>query len=223
MAWIRRSTYAYLQQRVRMNGVLSGRDAPRPRRRWLGCTSWTTLLDRGASRDALPHSISVVIPVYQGERTLGPLLAEIAPLIEGIRSPGRSRCGLCRRSCWSTTTGRTGRHRSCGTFPSVSVRSRRLAQPQLRPARCDPRGDGLLRLRLDRHHGRGRSARSGGHPGDGRRRARRAGDIVYGEPTNTPPHGFVRNRRVANGQDLAARSHRPPRSDRLPQLPPRSR
>ncbi len=45
-------------------------------------------LRRGASRDALPHSISVVIPVYQGERTLVPLLAEIATLTDGVRSPG---------------------------------------------------------------------------------------------------------------------------------------
>ena len=37
--------------------------------------------------EAAPHLISVVVPVYQGERTLGPLVAEIAGLTHPQRSP----------------------------------------------------------------------------------------------------------------------------------------
>ena len=41
--------------------------------------------------------------------------------------------------------------------------ARRLAEPQLRPARRDPGRHGVLRRRLDRHPGRGRPARPRGH------------------------------------------------------------
>jgi len=42
----------------------------------------------GTQGDTTVHSISVVIPVYQGEHTLAPLLAEIAPLAEGVTTAG---------------------------------------------------------------------------------------------------------------------------------------
>jgi undecaprenyl-phosphate 4-deoxy-4-formamido-L-arabinose transferase len=37
--------------------------------------------------DAQPHTVSVVIPVYQGAATLPALMDEIAPLVAGVSTP----------------------------------------------------------------------------------------------------------------------------------------
>ena len=53
-----------------------------------------------------PHLVSVVIPVYQGERTLGPVVEELAPR-SPTGPPRRVAATASPRSCSSTTTART--------------------------------------------------------------------------------------------------------------------
>ena len=51
-----------------------------------------TSIDPGAAGAARPvHAMSLVVPVYQGERTLEALVAEVEPLVAGAATPGGRR------------------------------------------------------------------------------------------------------------------------------------
>ena len=110
--------------------------------------------------DEQPHTVSIVIPVYHGERTLPGLLAEIATMAPPRRSEGRLLAEVAEVVLVFDN----------GTDHSDEV-MRRLAKdydfvrtvwlPELRTACRRPRRHGVDRLGLDRHDGRGRPAQSG--------------------------------------------------------------
>ena len=73
-----------------------------------------------------PHAISVVIPVYQGARTLPALLRELAPLADGFSTPHGTAGGRHRGAAGPRQrAGRLGRHdpRSGRRSTSSSARS----------------------------------------------------------------------------------------------------
>lgn len=140
-----------------------------------------------------PHSISVVIPVFQGEKTLGPLLAEIEPLTKRGWSPERhpflvseiivvfdhgpddsarvirelaDRSSLVK-PIWLTRN--FGQH--AGTLAGMAASS----------------GDWIVTLDEDGQH----DPRDIGAFLDAAMREQCA--VVYAKPTNAAPHGFLRN------------------------------
>ena len=143
--------------------------------------------------DPAPCEVSVVIPVYQGERTLGPLVAEIEPLTRGAVTPKgrRFRVGEvvlvhdgARDDSAGTILQLAGRHdfirpvwlsRNYGQHPATlagmacSVCGWVVTLDE--DGQQDPRDIGAL---LDEalEHG---------------------ALLVYATPANAPPHGMVRN------------------------------
>jgi polyisoprenyl-phosphate glycosyltransferase len=139
------------------------------------------------------HSISVVIPVYQGERTLPGLLAEIAPLAEEFTTAAGHRARIDEvllvhddgpdnsPAVMRQLADRFGFVRNIWLSRNFGQHSATLA------GMASAGGDWIVTLDEDGQH-------------DPRfipamldaAMAERA-DVVYGNPTNTPPHGFVRN------------------------------
>src|SRR4051794_1480876 len=140
-----------------------------------------------------PHSVSVVIPVYQGESTLPALLAEIAPLTDPFSSPAGHRLRVAEILLVNDN----------GPDASAAV-MRRLAEeyPFVRT------------VWLSRNFGQHAAtlagmASSGGDwivtmDEDGQHNPvfigpmldvamSRLADVVYADPTNPAPHGHVRN------------------------------
>ena len=68
-----------------------------------------------------------------------------------------------------------------------------MAEPQFRAGRGHDRRDVDHARRLDRHDGRGRPARSGFIGAFLDTALAQRADLVYSKPTNTRPHGFLRN------------------------------
>ena len=171
-----------------------------------------------------PHLVSVVIPVYQGERTLAPVVEELAASVADRVSPagtplprhrGRARARLRPR--------RLRRHRPrARRGPRLGAPG--LAEPQLRPARGDPGRHRRLRRRVGRHHGRGRPARPRGD-----RRPARHGDgpsrptSSTPGPTNEPPHGALRNVASRGAKWLVDRLAKGADAGVVLQLPARAR
>jgi len=143
--------------------------------------------------EELVHKISVVVPVYQGEKTLPALLDEIAPLHSGFRSPAGRSATVAEVLL------------VCDNGPDDSPRVlRELANryPFVRP------------VWLSRNFGQHAAtlagmASSGGDwiatlDEDGQQNPAEIGslldtamaagaDVVYGKPTNVAPHGPMRN------------------------------
>ncbi|WP_345751207.1 glycosyltransferase [Microbacterium rhizophilus] len=139
------------------------------------------------------HRISVVIPVYQGERTLDAVIEELRPLTEGFRSPG----GRAAQVGEVILTYDRGPDRSDTVI-------RRLAETH----------SWIVPVWLSRNFGQHAAtlagmASSGGEwivtmDEDGQHDPRDIGglldaaldaqaDLVYANPVNRPPHGAVRN------------------------------
>ncbi len=143
------------------------------------------------------HLVSVVIPTYRPDpscRHCWPRSCRSpSPVSRRRGRPFRVAEVLLVHDCGPAT-----RPACCASWSGLPLRPGDLAEPQLRPARGDPRRHGVLRRRLDRHHGRGRPARP-------RRTSARCStsrcaeqaSVVYAEPTNPPPHGALRNARLA--------------------------
>ncbi len=140
-----------------------------------------------------PHSISIVIPVYQGERTLPGLLAELAPLAQEFTSPAGHRARVSE----VLLVHDHGPDASPVVLRQLSDRyqfvraiwlSRNFGQHSATLAgMASSGGDWILTLDEDGQHDPAYlplmldAAMAEG------------ADVVYGRPTNTPPHGFVRN------------------------------
>ena len=151
------------------------------------------------------HEVSVVVPVYQGERTLETLADEIAPLTGPQKSPGGRRFRvaellLVHDGAVDGSADVMSRVASRHPFVRLVWLSRNFGQHPATLAgmastvakwvatldedgQQDPRDVGkLLDAALDH------SAR-----------------LVYARPTNEPPHGFVRNRLSALAKWISVR------------------
>ncbi len=145
------------------------------------------------SGEAYIHRVSVVIPVYQGERTLAALMAEIAPLTRATTTPA----GHTLRIDEVVLAYDHGPDASAAT-----IRGLREQYPWITP------------VWLSRNFGQHAAtlagmASSGGEwivtmDEDGQQDPAEiallldaalaaSADLVYAEPANRPPHGFVRN------------------------------
>ncbi|MGI8590661.1 MAG: glycosyltransferase [Nakamurella sp.] len=142
---------------------------------------------------AEPHSISVVIPVYQGERTLPALMSEIASLHQPFASPA----GHSVQVTEVLLVHDNGPDGSAAVMRTLALRyefvrvvwlSRNFGQhPATLAGMASSGGDWIVTMDEDGQHdpqmigsmldvAMGESA-----------------DVVYGRATNTPPHGFLRN------------------------------
>jgi polyisoprenyl-phosphate glycosyltransferase len=152
-------------------------------------TATLATLDTAAAQ----QRVSLVVPVYRGEKTLATLLAEVAPLAAGVMSPrGRSwhiaevllvhDCGPDRsdlaiealerqypfvRPVWLSRN--YGQH--AATLAGMASATGDWVATVDEDGQQDPRDIGTM---LDSAHDQ-------------------ALQLVYAKPTNPPPHGFVRN------------------------------
>jgi len=139
------------------------------------------------------HSISIVVPVYQGERTLPDLMAEIEPLTAGFTTSAGNHALVTEvLLAWDR-----GPDRSDQTIRELASRftwvrpvwlSRNFGQHAATLAGiASSGGEWVVTLDEDGQH----------DPRDigGLLDAALSGqsDLVYAEPVNRPPHGFVRN------------------------------
>jgi undecaprenyl-phosphate 4-deoxy-4-formamido-L-arabinose transferase len=139
------------------------------------------------------HRVSIVIPVYAGERTLSDLIAEIAPLTETQATTD----GNSFRVCEVLLVHDCGPDRSDKTLEALSAvysfvqpiwLSRNYGQHAATLAgMASATGDWVVTLDEDRQQ----------NPTDIGNMLDRALDaslqLVYAEPMNAPPHGWLRN------------------------------
>ena len=147
----------------------------------------------GTPAVAAEHSISVVIPVYQGERTLTGLLAELAPLAQAFDSPAGHRLRVAE-VLLVNDNGPDGSaavmRRLAGQYPFVRTvwLSRNFGQhPATLAGMASSGGDWILTMDEDGQH----DPRYLGPMLDVA--MAELADVVYARPTNTPPHGVLRN------------------------------
>lgn len=139
------------------------------------------------------HRISIVIPVYQGERTLGAIIEEIRPLtVQFVTDAGHA--AVVEEVVLSYDR---GPDRSADTIRSLSAEfpwikaiwlSRNFGQHAATLAGiASSGGDWIVTLDEDGQH----------NPADIAsmldRALREQADLVYAKPTNAPPHGAIRN------------------------------
>lgn len=139
------------------------------------------------------HRISVVIPVYQGERTLRAVLAEVAPLTEGFTTPA----GYAASVDEVVLSFDHGPDRSASVIRELAAEfpyvkpvwlSKNFGQHAATLAGiASSGGDWVVTLDEDGQH----DPLAMGSMLD--TALREEADVVYAEPTNKPPHGYVRN------------------------------
>ena len=139
------------------------------------------------------HEVSVVIPVYQGERTLPALVSALAPLTELWTSPD----GHPLRVTEVLLVHDNGPDASADVMRDLQERyrfvrlvwlSRNFGQhPATLAGMASSGGEWIVTLDEDGQH----DPLLLGAMLDVAMRDR--ADVVYGRPTNEPPHGFVRN------------------------------
>jgi undecaprenyl-phosphate 4-deoxy-4-formamido-L-arabinose transferase len=147
------------------------------------------------SADTTPyvHGITIVIPVYQAERTLRGVLDEIVPLTEGFRTPE----GRHARVAEVITAYDHGPDRSDAVIRELATEfswvrpvwlSRNFGQHAATLAGiASSGGDWVVTLDEDGQHDPTFIGSLLDTALDQR------ADVVYAEPTNRPPHGAVRN------------------------------
>lgn len=146
-----------------------------------------------AARDVVPHSVSVVIPVYQGERTLPALLEEISPLSDGVLSPaGRSVVVAEVVLVHDNGPDHSARvmRELAQAYPFVRTvwLSRNFGQHAATLAGMASSGsDWVATLDEDGQHD------PASIPAMVDTAVEQQADVVYGKPVNPPPHGFARN------------------------------
>ena len=148
-----------------------------------------------SSADTAPyvHGITVVIPVYQAERTLRGVLEEIVPLTEGFRTPE----GRLARVSEVITAYDHGPDRSDAVIRELASEfswlrpvwlSRNFGQHAATLAGiASSGGDWVVTLDEDGQHDPTFIGSLLDTALD------QQADVVYAEPTNRPPHGAVRN------------------------------
>ena len=140
-----------------------------------------------------PHRVSIVIPVYRGEKTLPSLVEEIVPLTQAQATPDGNSFVVCEillaHDC--------GPDRSDRTIEALGAKyafvrplwlSRNFGQHAATLAgMASATGDFVVTLDEDGQH----------DPVEIKRMVDLALasslQLVYAEPTNPPPHGFLRN------------------------------
>ncbi len=147
----------------------------------------------GAAEFPRAHTISVVVPVYQGERTLPTLLAELAPLTEEFQTPAGHRLRVAE----ILLVNDNGPDASAPVMRGLAEQypfvrtvwlSRNFGQHAATLAgMASSGGDWIVTMDEDGQHNPAFIA-----PMLDVAMARLA-DVVYAEPTNPAPHGFVRN------------------------------
>lgn len=139
------------------------------------------------------HSVSVVVPVYQGARTLRSLINELIPLVEGFRTPaghaarveevilsydrgpddsGRVIRELAAEHAWIKPVWLSrnyGQH--AATLAGIASSGGDWIVTMDEDGQHDPAYVGVILDVALRDHA----------------------DVVYAQPENRPPHGFVRN------------------------------
>lgn len=143
--------------------------------------------------DVLPHRVSVVIPVYQGERTLPGLLAEIEPMTRGVESPaGRSVVVSEVLLVHDNGPDRSAQvmRRLAKQYPFVRTiwLSRNFGQHAATlGGMASSGGDWVATMDEDgQHDPTSIPAMLDVAMGE-------QADVVYARPTNVAPHGFARN------------------------------
>lgn len=139
------------------------------------------------------HRISVVIPVYQGERTLGAVIAELSPLTEVFRTPG----GRLARVTEVILAHDRGPDRSDLVIRRLAAEnpwvtpvwlSRNFGQHAATLAgMASSGGDWIVTMDEDGQHN---PAEMGGLLDAA---LDEQADLVYAAPLNRPPHGAIRN------------------------------
>lgn len=139
------------------------------------------------------HRVSVVTPVYQGERTLDDLVASIAPFTEDFTTPDGHRATVTE-VILSYDRGPDDSaaviRRLADTWPWVRAvwLSRNFGQHAATLAGiASSGGDWIVTLDEDGQHD---PVFIGGMIDTA---LREQADLVYAAPSNRPPHGFVRN------------------------------
>ncbi len=140
-----------------------------------------------------PHTISVVIPVYQGERTLPGLVAELLPLTSEFRTPaGHPAIVTEILAVYDNGPDDSPRilHQLADThdvFRTIWL-SRNFGQhPATLAGMASSGGDWIVTLDEDGQHN---PAQIGAMLDIA---LAEFASVVYAEPTNAPPHGPVRN------------------------------
>lgn len=144
-------------------------------------------------RDDAPHRISVVIPVYQGERTLRAVIDEIRPLVTSFVTEA----GHLARVEEVVLAYDHGPDRSDQTLRELAGEeawikpvwlSRNFGQHAATLAGiASSGGEWIVTIDEDGQHDPSLIGRMLDTALNDR------ADVVYAEPTNIPPHGFVRN------------------------------
>jgi len=140
-----------------------------------------------------PHSISIVVPVYRGATTLGPLVAEIEPLTAEFTTPNGHLAVVAEvLLVYDNGTDNSPRvmRELANRYPFVRNvwLSRNFGQhPTTLAGMASSGGDWIATLDEDGlHDPRFLSAMLDIAMAE-------QADVVYARPTNEPPHGLVRN------------------------------
>lgn len=145
------------------------------------------------SHDEYTHRMSVVVPVYQGERTLAAVLDEIEPLTHGFVTPDGYRAVVHE----VVLAFDHGPDRSANVIRQLAAErayvkpvwlSRNYGQHAATLAGiASSGGDWVVTLDEDGQHD---PAAMGSLLDTA---MREQADVVYANPTNKPPHGYLRN------------------------------
>jgi hypothetical protein len=108
-------------------------------------------------------SISVVIPIYSGPTTLPGVVRRSLHNSALPSQPRTVVSSALTRYSWCGTGASAVAKKSYASWPCATNGSGRMAVALLRTASRDTRGRDVVRRRLDRHDGRGRTARSGAY------------------------------------------------------------
>ena len=160
--------------------------------------------DNLREREAL-HEVSVVVPVFQGERTLEALADEVAPLTAPQKSPRGRRFRvaellLVHDGARDGSAGVMSRVASRHPFVRLVWLSRNFGQhPATLAGMASTVGAWVATLDEDGQQDPQDVGRLLDEALDHRAR------LVYARPTNEPPHGFVRNRLSALAKWVAVR------------------
>ena len=141
----------------------------------------------------VPHAVSVVIPVYQGARTLPPLLRELAPMATGFSTP----LGYRARIAEVLLVHDNGPDDSARVIRELADKydfvrpvwlSRNYGQhPATLAGMASSGGDWIVTMDEDGQH----DPAAIGSMLDVAMTEQ--ADLVYAKPTNKPPHGALRN------------------------------
>lgn len=153
-----------------------------------------------------PHRISVVVPVYQGERTLGPLVAELMPLTEPHHTPAGHPVVVEE----VLLVFDHGPDRSAAVIRELAAEhavvraiwlSRNFGQHAATLAgMASTGGEWIVTLDEDGQHD---PAAIGGMLDTA---LQVQASVVYAEPSNPPPHGLARNAASRGAKWLVARA-----------------